>query len=74
MMKGMYGISCGRNNGRTVEDLDLRIRELCSKVIAASPSEFQAVLAELRAALREHNENLRKLVVAGPEARKEMTE
>jgi hypothetical protein len=31
-----------------------RIRELCAKVVAASDTEFQSAIAELKKALRDH--------------------
>ena len=39
-----------------VPPLDERIRELCAKVTTAQDSEVEAVLVELQAALREHNQ------------------
>ncbi len=44
--------------------LDDRIRELCAKAIVVSNTdEFHSILVQLRAALREHTERLRKLAV-----------
>lgn len=43
---------------RRLED---RIRELCSKVVAADDAEFGSTFFELNSALREHSERLRKL-------------
>jgi hypothetical protein len=41
--------------------LDDRIRQLCAKVVASSNDELGSSIAELKAALREHSERLRKL-------------
>ena len=41
--------------------LDDRIRELCAKVVASSDHELGSSIAQLKAALREHDERLRKL-------------
>jgi hypothetical protein len=41
--------------------LDDRVRQLCAKVVASSDHEIGSSIAELKAALREHNERLRKL-------------
>jgi hypothetical protein len=41
--------------------LDDRIRDLCAKAVTAPESELHAIFSELNAALREHNERLRKL-------------
>ena len=43
---------------RRLED---HIRELCAKAIDAETKEFQPVLEELKAALREHTGRLRQL-------------
>jgi len=45
---------------RRLED---RIRELCTKAVDAETEDFQPVLEELKAALREHTERLRQLAV-----------
>lgn len=42
---------------------DERIRALCAKALTADESEAAAILAELRTALREHNEYLRALAL-----------
>ena len=42
-------------------NLDDRIRELCAKAVTAADSELEPVQTELREALREHNERLRRL-------------
>jgi hypothetical protein len=41
--------------------LDDRIRRLCAKVVASSDHAIDSSVAELKAALREHNERQRKL-------------
>ena len=41
--------------------LEDRIRELCQKAIAAETEDFNAVLAELQAALSAHTEGMRKM-------------
>lgn len=41
--------------------LEDRIRELCQKAIAVDTENFDAVLAELQAALSEHAEGMRKM-------------
>jgi hypothetical protein len=43
---------------RRLED---RIRELCALAIATNTADFAEVLAELRSALHQHSEQLRKL-------------
>ena len=43
--------------------LENRIRELCQKAIAGETEDFNAVLAELQAALSEHTEGIRKLAL-----------
>jgi hypothetical protein len=40
-----------------------RIRELCRKALVAEESELEAIFEELRAALHEHIERLRKIAV-----------
>lgn len=44
--------------------LDDRIRQLCAKVVASSDQDLGPSIAELKAALRQHNERLRKLALA----------
>jgi hypothetical protein len=46
---------------RRLED---RIRDLCARVIAAPEDEVEPAISELKSALREHNERLRKLAAA----------
>jgi hypothetical protein len=47
-----------------VVSLDRRIRELCAQAVAEKDEAvLRSIMAELRAALREHNEDL-KLIVA----------
>lgn len=43
---------------RRLED---RIRDLCSKTLAAPDDELEPLILELKAALREHAERLRRL-------------
>lgn len=43
--------------------LDDRIRELCSQVAASDDTNFAGVLSELRSAMREHIQHLRKMAV-----------
>ena len=43
---------------RRLED---RIRELCCKTLAAQDDELEAIILELKGALRKHSERLRKL-------------
>jgi hypothetical protein len=44
---------------RRLED---RIRELCAKLIKAEDQDFESASAELKGALHEHTERLRKVV------------
>jgi len=44
--------------------LDDRIRDLCSQVVRANDRQFQQLLDELKVALREHINHLRKLAAA----------
>ena len=46
---------------RRLED---RIRELCAMAVRAEEPELEIVLSELRSALREHTERLRRLAAA----------
>jgi len=43
--------------------LEQRIRDLCTKVIAADESDLEAAILELQAALHDHIEQLRQLVL-----------
>jgi hypothetical protein len=43
--------------------LDDRIRELCAKAVSATDNDFQEAMLELREALRQHTQQLRKAVV-----------
>ena len=43
--------------------LDDRIRELCRHVVEANDDEFTNVLSELRCAMHEHIERLRKMAI-----------
>jgi hypothetical protein len=50
--------------GRVFRRLEDRIRELCGKVVAAQNSDaFGPALSELKSALSEHSERLRKMAV-----------
>ena len=44
--------------------LDDRIRDLCSRLVQTDDGQFQQLLHELKGALREHNNRLRKLAAA----------
>lgn len=44
--------------------LEERIRDLCARAVSAENSEAEAILAELRAALREHITFARKMTLA----------
>lgn len=58
--QGAAGVgSWGRVPSRRLED---RIRELCCKALSAQDSELEAVFSELKSALREHTQRLRKLL------------
>ena len=46
---------------RRLED---RIRELCSRLVSAEDGDVEPLISELRSALREHNQQLRKLAAA----------
>ncbi len=60
----------GRNRQPSKQDLlrrrlEDRIRHLCTKALAAQdPSELDLIVADLRAALIEHNERLRQRAAA----------
>ncbi len=43
--------------------LEERIRDLCTRVIAADETELEAAILELQTALHEHVEQLRQLVL-----------
>jgi hypothetical protein len=50
-----------------MSQLDDRIKELCAKVIITPPSsELDEVFRQLREALREHNEHLRRMLATYP--------
>ena len=51
-----------------VPPLDERIRELCAKA-TAQDSEVEAVLVELQAALREHNQFVRQMTAQTAQSR-----
>ena len=44
--------------------LDDRIRELCARVVAAEGDDLPPAISDLKAALREHNNRLRKLAAS----------
>jgi len=48
-------------HSRRLED---RVRKLCAKVVTANDDELAPAFAELRSALHEHNQRLRRLAVA----------
>lgn len=48
----------------TSQRLEARIKKLCEKAFKAELAELDSTLQELRAALHEHNEMMRKLVTA----------
>lgn len=41
--------------------IDDRIRDLCAKVASSEGNDYEPVLSELKAALREHTDRLRKM-------------
>jgi hypothetical protein len=43
--------------------LEDRIRELCAQAIASDETDFQGVISELRSAMREHIEKVRKMAL-----------
>lgn len=43
--------------------LDDRIRELCRRAVAADDAQFTSVLAELRGAMREHIQHMRRMAI-----------
>ncbi len=47
--------------GFPTDSLENRIRELCSKAVAAPESEAEAILAELRSLLHDHVNRARNL-------------
>lgn len=47
-----------------VSTLDDRIRDLCAKAVSADAAEAEDILAELRAALREHMRYARMMTAA----------
>jgi hypothetical protein len=46
----------------TLRRLEVQIRKLCEQALRAEEPELEAIFEELRAALHEHNQLLRKLV------------
>jgi hypothetical protein len=46
---------------RRLED---RIRDLCAKTVSAPEGELEPIISDLKAALREHTQRLRKLAAA----------
>ena len=51
--------------------LDDRIRELCHRAVVADDVEFASVLAELRGAMREHIQHMRRMAIQQLAAEKE---
>lgn len=47
--------------GVEIEDIHERIRELCARALTAEEPEVESLLAELRAALRQHAQLVRKM-------------
>ena len=58
MAVGEQAVRLYRVHSRNLDD---RIRDLCAKAVTAEESELEPVQTELREALREHNERLRRL-------------
>jgi len=56
-------VRCGNLQcvGFPTDNLEDRIRELCSKAVAAPESEAEAILAELRSLLHDHVNRARSL-------------
>jgi hypothetical protein len=52
------------SSGMLARRFEDRIRNLCAKVIAAHEDEVAPTISELKAALHEHNQRLRKLAAA----------
>jgi hypothetical protein len=51
--------------------LDDRIRALCAKAVQSKdPAEIHNILCQLRAALREHTQRLRRLAVNSPNSQR----
>jgi uncharacterized protein YoaH (UPF0181 family) len=44
-----------------IHSIDERIKELCSRAVTAGESEVEFILAQLRAALREHTRIVRRM-------------
>ena len=53
MHKGLPGVE--------IEDIHERIRDLCARAIIANEPEVESVVAELRAALRQHAQLVRDM-------------
>jgi hypothetical protein len=53
---------------RRLED---RIRELCAQAVASGDADFSEVLAQLRSAMHQHIEEMRKMVVEHMEGKNE---
>jgi hypothetical protein len=50
-----------------MSQLDDKIKELCAKVVSTAPSpELEEVFRQLRDALHEHNEQLRRMLATYP--------
>jgi hypothetical protein len=68
----MYWKYCMASNVRAIgfsfivasRPLEDRIRQLCADAVAASASDLEPVITELKVALHEHTERLRKLAAS----------
>ena len=49
--------------GVEIEDIHERIRDLCARAVTAEEPEVESLLAELRAALRQHAQLVRKMAM-----------
>lgn len=58
--KRSYPVGVLRVPSNRLED---RIRELCAQAIASDETDFQGVISELRSAMREHIEKVRKMAL-----------
>ena len=59
-MKGRFPVGLWLVPSRRLND---RIRQLCREAAAADDTNFAGVLSELRSALHEHTQRLRKMAV-----------
>ena len=60
---GNVGMGCSTLRNVPARRLEDRIRELCRKALTANKSELREVLSDLRLALHEHTERLRKVAI-----------